>query len=82
MGERMTIVGTRDVSFTDEKTRKQVEGMSFYYTQALDGVKGLSAGKMFMTLDAVSHLEYVPEPGDEVFVYFNRFGKVSSFVKN
>lgn len=79
MGERMTIVGTRYVSFDDDKTGRKVEGKTFYYNQARDGVDGLVSDKVFVSSQALRDIGYEPKPGDEVYAYFNRYGKVSSF---
>lgn len=79
MGERMSIVGVRDVSFIDEKTGRPVEGKSFYYNQARNGVDGFFAAKVFVSSVALRDVGYMPKPGDEVYVTYNRYGKVSSF---
>lgn len=78
MGERMTIVGLRDVSFTDDSGRL-VEGRSYYYTAVSDGVDGLLAGKLFVSKQMLGLLSFLPVPGDEVICYYNRRGKVGQF---
>jgi len=79
MGEKMVIVGVRDVSFTDDRTGRVVDGKTFYYTQPRDGVRGVCADKLFVSAQALRDISYEPIPGDEVIAYFNRFGKVASF---
>ena len=78
MGERITIVGYRDVSFTDDSGR-QVDGRSYYYTGVSDNVIGQIAGKLFVSTQLLSTLAYKPLPGDNVIVYYNRYGKVGQF---
>lgn len=77
--EIMTIVGKRDVSFTDQKTGSLVEGVSFYFTMEADGVDGLMAGKLYLTLDRIKRLERIPKVGEKVAVSYDRYGKPSEF---
>lgn len=78
MGERITIVGYRDVSFTDDSGR-QVEGRSYYYIGVSDNVIGQVADKLFVSVQKLPTLAYKPLPGDDVIVYYNRYGKVGQF---
>ena len=78
MGEKMTIVGYRDVNFTDDNGR-EVRGRSYYFNMPSDGVTGELAGKLFISEKLLSELNYRPQPGDEVIAHYNRFGKVGQF---
>lgn len=78
MGEKVTIVGYRDVSFTDD-SGKSINGRSYYYTAVADGVQGVMAGKLFVSSSALSQMSFIPIPGDDVMVYFNRYGKPAGF---
>lgn len=78
MGEKITIVGYRDVNFTDDSGR-EVSGRSYYYNAVSDGVEGLISGKLFVSSKLLADLQYRPLPGDDVIVYYNRFGKVGQF---
>lgn len=78
MGEKISIVGYRDVSFTDDSGR-EVSGRSYYYTAVSEGVEGLIAGKLFISRKVLQELQYRPMPGDDVIVYYNRFGKPGQF---
>lgn len=80
MGEKVSIVGYRDVSFTDD-SGKQIDGRSYYYTATADGVVGVTAGKMFVSANNLRDMKYKPAVGDEVFVFYNRYGKPSGFQK-
>lgn len=80
MGEKITIVGYRDVNFTDD-SGKVIEGRSYYYTSGADGVVGVIAGKLFVSAFTLRDLKYKPAVGDEVMVFYNRYGKPSGFTK-
>lgn len=77
--EKVKIVGTRAVQFTDQKDGRQVCGASFYYTMKDDRVLGLMAGKLFLSDKKLTDLPFVPKPGDECWVDYDRYGKVSRF---
>ncbi len=81
MGDRVCIVGIRTVDFKDSQSGKPVTGFSFYYTMEENNSKleGVSCGKIFVSSEYFSKLSYVPSVGQECFVYYNRFGKLSSF---
>lgn len=78
--EIMKIVGCRSVHFTDDSGRP-VDGVSFYYEQEADGVEGVMAGKLFVSEKVLENLTFVPSPGEEVEVYYNKYGKVSDMRK-
>lgn len=78
MGEKVTIVGYRDVSFTDD-SGKSINGRSYYFNMVADGVQGLISGKLFVSADALSRMSFKPIPGDDVIVYYNRHGKPAGF---
>ena len=51
----ITIVGCRPYDFVDETTKRQVSGLSAYYTAegaATDGVKGQIAAKLSVKVDS------------------------------
>lgn len=74
--ELMTIVGFRDMSFKGNDG-SQVSGRQFFFTMKDDQVTGLTAGKFFLSAAVLANVGYVPNVGDVVEVYYNRFGKVS-----
>ena len=81
MGEKILIVGYRDVNFTDDSGRS-VQGRSYYYEQeGVNNVTGVLAGKLFVSASVLGSMAEKPEVGDTVMVYYNRFGKPSSFSK-
>ena len=78
--EIMTIVGCRRVHFTDDSGRP-VDGVSYYFEQETNGVEGVMAGKLFVSEKVLESMTYVPSPGEDVEVFYNKFGKVSDFRK-
>lgn len=74
--EVMTIVGYRDMSFKGNDG-SDVTGRQFFFTMKDPQVQGEMAGKFFLSAAALSHIGYIPGVGDEVEVYYNRYGKVS-----
>lgn len=77
--DKINVVGLRDVSFDDEKTGRTVSGTSVFYTMEDEHTSGLMAGKMFISASVRDSMEYFPAVGDQCWVYYNRYGKVSSF---
>lgn len=77
--EKVTVVGTRAVQFSDEKDGRSVSGVSFYYTMLDDRVEGLMAGKLFMSEQRIMDQTYIPKPGETCLVDYNRYGKVNRF---
>lgn len=77
--ERIEVVGTRNVDFTDKQGRP-VQGLSLYFLQYSDNVDGKMADKMFVGSGRLSTVGYLPKPGDVVDVHYDRFGKPVEFV--
>lgn len=77
--EVIMIVGMQSVNFTDDRTGQQVIGTSFFFTQEKDNVEGMAAGKMFVSNQKVAQLSYIPHVGDQVKVFYNRYGKPEDF---
>ena len=71
-----TVIGFRNVSFKDERTQANVNGYSLYLTQPADPedikVVGTVCQKIFISSDRIS---YVPHVGDQIRLYYNRYGK-------
>lgn len=76
-----TVVGYRDVDFIDDKGRR-VQGTSVYYTSDEGkNVVGEEVGKFFLTFKISNDCNYLPTVGDQLKLYYNRFGKVASVVR-
>lgn len=78
MMERIEIVGRRQVDFTD-KSGRQVTGVSYYYLMQREGTDGSHADKVFVSSARLPELSYVPQVGDTVDVFYDRYGKPSNF---
>lgn len=78
--DKMKIVGIRGVSFKDDSGR-QVDGTSLYYLMDADGVAGQLAGKFFLSHQKRDGMDYVPDVGDVVWVYYDWYGKLNRFKK-
>lgn len=79
MNEKWTVVGFRNVNFTDEKTKKQISGYSLFLlrdpNEDEDKVTGQVCEKLFISSE---YVKYSPELGDEIILMYNKYGKVGS----
>ena len=76
----MKIIGIRPSSFTGaDKT--QISGRNIYLTKPLEKGEGLGSERIFVTDAKLSQWPYQPKVGDEVNVFYNRFGKCESMSK-
>lgn len=80
MGEKIYVVGVQHMDFKGDDG-KPVTGVNIFYTQQVTrrGLTGDIAGKFFVSRQYWDNLPYHPEVGAECLVYFNRYGKVSTF---
>lgn len=80
MGEKIYVVGIQFMSFKGNDGQ-QVDGVNVFFTQQANrtGLTGDVTGKFFVSRQYWDNLPYHPEVGAECLVYFNRYGKVSSF---
>lgn len=76
--EKITIVGIRNVDFTDQ-SGKAIKGLSLFYTMEDDNTMGVMTGKMFLSDKKISSLDYIPKAGDVVYVNYDRYGRPSAF---
>lgn len=81
MGDKVKIVGVRKVNFTDKQTGNTVSGVTYFFTFKQDGVDGVAADKVFIHQDRLVDLSYLPSPGDEVILLWNRYGKLADVQK-
>lgn len=75
--EKWQVDGFREVSFTDAKTKKDVEGFTLFLSRSPedDKIVGRECQKLFISSE---YVEYVPELGDQIMLLYNRYGKVGS----
>lgn len=73
------IIGILDTSFKT-KDGVQIEGKTFFATEPIDPKRGegLSAERFFLSKNKLETLDFTPAVGQDVDVFFNRFGKVST----
>ncbi len=71
------IIGLRDSSFKG-KDGTEVNGTNIYLTYPLEKGIGEGSERVFMTEAKLCDGGYSPKIGDEVFIEYNRYGKVSA----
>lgn len=67
------VIGVAPVNFTGQDGR-QVVGHNIYVTYERNNTQGLVAERIFLG----SRVEVVPDVGDEIRLYYNRYGRVES----
>ena len=68
----MQVIGYRRADFrTDDG--QQIEGWTIYLTEQRQGVEGLATERTFLSTRKSA---YQPQLGDELQVYYNKYGKV------
>lgn len=69
----MKIIGyqNKDFTFEDGKT---VNGYYLYLTEERKNVVGEAVERVFVSSSKLDG--YVPSVGDEIYIYYNRYGKV------
>lgn len=77
--EKVQVVGLRSVSFKDDKDGREISGVSLYLLLDHDQVEGKMADKVFVSAKKLENLEYFPKVGEEVYLDYDRYGKVSRF---
>lgn len=77
----MKIIGTAFTSFkgSDGST---VTGTTLYVTEPIDPDKGKGerASKLFLSARKLADMDFRPSVGDEINVFYNRFGKPEKIV--
>lgn len=75
----MKIIGVKNTSFTGSDGT-QVEGMTFYATEAIDAKwgRGEQAERFFLSKAKLAALGFTPAVGQEVEMFYNRYGKIST----
>lgn len=73
----MQVVGYRDSSFK-AADGTQINGITIYVTDSDTRVEGVKTDKFFMSDRVSNRSNYLPKVGDEIEVYYNRYGKLYS----
>lgn len=76
--EIRTLVGIRRV---DMNTREggHIVGYKFFVTYKEDYVEGVVTDSFFLSDDKLGNVQHFPSVGSELKVYYNRYGRVSTF---
>lgn len=71
------IVGTEKVNF--EKNGKQIKGTRFYTLEDIPANRGTGkkADKIFLSESKLAMLDFKPDVGQNIKVYYNRYGNIS-----
>lgn len=72
-----TIIGIRDVNFTDAKSGAQIIGKTIYVTHKVDGVIGEEGKKYFVK----QGIKFDVSIGSKVDIFFDDRGKITSILK-
>lgn len=70
----MEIIGLKKSSFKPKDSDQEIKGVTLYLTEERDGVEGLAADHVFVSDKKLG--PYLPAVGDEVRIFYNRWGKV------
>ena len=71
-----TVVGVRSINFKG-KDGNPVTGKNIYFTEPLEEGEGVSADRVFLSMDKLLKCQYDPKVGDEVRIEYNRYGRCS-----
>ena len=71
-----TVVGVRSINFQG-KDGNPVTGKNIYFTEPLADGEGVSAERVFLSMDKLLKCQYDPKVGDEVHIEYNRYGRCS-----
>ena len=71
-----TIIGIRSSSFKGERG-ELVAGKNIYFTEPMEKGEGVSADRVFLTMDKLVKCQYDPKVGDTVRIEYNRYGRCS-----
>ena len=72
----MKLVGYRKASFTAQDTGEVISGCNLYFTYTNPNVQGLGVERVFASDRKLAG--YVPVIGDEVQVFYNKYGRLES----
>lgn len=75
-----TIIGIVATSFTPKDASDPITGETLYITEPIDPKRGMghTADRLFLSTAKLGSLDFAPAVGQEVEVYYNKFGKVGT----
>ena len=71
-----TVVGVHSINFKGQDGNP-VTGKNIYFTEPLEDGEGVSAERVFLSMDKLLKCQYDPKVGDEVHIEYNRYGRCS-----
>lgn len=72
--DKYNVIGIKNVNYVSKKTGKNVNGLIVFFTQPIKDGVGLSADSFFATHEVVGTIV----PGDDIQIYYNKYGNVCS----
>ena len=76
--EEIMCVGLRHIDFVNREGER-VFGTSVFYTQEVENIEGVAAGKLWVPGDKWFDLKVQPKVGGKYTVFYNKKGKVQFF---
>lgn len=71
------VTGIKKVDYVSKKTGRPVKGYTLWLSYERQDVDGFACDEVYVSIERISE---VPQLGDLVNVYYNRFGSVESVV--
>lgn len=74
------ITGISKTSFTPKDSTTPIEGTTFYISEPIDPKHGIGTkgDKFFLSRAKLAELTFTPAIGQEIEIFYNRYGKVCS----
>ena len=70
------VVGYKRADFKPKDSDSEIKGINLFVTFKRDGVQGFACERLFVSDSRAGN--YLPKVGDEVDIFYNRYGKVES----
>jgi|GEM_PF-1316605 len=77
----VAILGHKPTTFKPKDSDTEIHGTTFYTAEdfAKGSGEGKRSGHFFLSDAKASRLAYIPDVGDVVEIYYNRYGSIESF---
>lgn len=72
--EKYNVIGIKNVNYVSKKSGKNVSGLILYFTQPIKDGAGLSSDSVFVSHDVAGNIV----PGDDINIFYNKYGNVCS----
>ncbi len=74
---KMKVIGMKDVDFTTKDNQK-ISGCKLFCTLEDKTVTGVACESIFLSTQKLKDLGYAPTVGDELYVSYNKYGKIDN----